>query len=159
MMISIIAAISENHVIGMDEKIPWKIPGEQKRFKDLTLGKTVIMGRKTYESIGRPLPGRNTIVISRSRKFEGEHCITAGSLTEALEKVSSEDEVFIAGGGEIYREALPYAAKLYLTVVHEDFAGNIFFPRFNAADYIVTFKDRIEGEIPYTYYTYERKAP
>lgn len=157
MVVSIIAAASTNRVIGRNELIPWHIPGEQLRFKDLTLGKTVIMGRKTYESIGRPLPGRKTVIISRTQDISNANCLTVKSLHEAYELLKDEEEIFIAGGGEIYREALPQADKLYLTVVEKDVEGNIFFPEFDKDAFLLTYEQKMEGTIPYTYYTYERK--
>ncbi|GFZ84886.1 dihydrofolate reductase [Paenibacillus marchantiophytorum] len=157
MIISIIAAASMNGVIGMDELIPWQIPGEQIRFKELTLGKSVIMGRKTFESIGKPLPRRKTVIISRTVQITDTNCVTVKSLEQALELLKDEDEIFIAGGGEIYREALPLADKLYLTEVEKEIAGNIYFPAFDKESFQLTYKQPVNGTIPYTYYTYERK--
>ncbi|MEK4512010.1 dihydrofolate reductase [Paenibacillus anaericanus] len=157
MIISLIAAISKNKVIGMDEVIPWSIPGEQIRFKDLTLGKSIIMGRKTYESIGKPLPNRRTIIVSRNPELLVDNCLTVRSLDEAFRLLKEEEEIFIAGGGEIYKEALPQANKIYLTVIDKEIEGNIYFPEFNKEDYITTYEKRNDGEMPYTYYTYERK--
>ncbi|UQZ83250.1 Dihydrofolate reductase type 3 [Paenibacillus konkukensis] len=156
MIISLIAAVSENGVIGMDETIPWNIPGEQKRFKELTLGKTVIMGRKTYDSIGRPLPDRRTIIVTRSRSLQSGPCLTAGSLDEALRLARQEEEVLIAGGGQIYEAALPYADRLYLTIVHRQAVGNIYFPAWDRSLYTLTYERPVEGSNPYTYYTFER---
>lgn len=157
MKISMIAAASTNRVIGRDELIPWEIPGEQKRFKELTLGQTVIMGRKTYESIGKPLPGRRTVIISRTQNISAENCMTVKSLREAYALLKDEAEIFIAGGGEIYKEALPLADKLYLTVVEQEIEGNIYFPVFDKEAFHLTYEQKMEGTIPYTYYTYERK--
>ncbi|UKS25808.1 dihydrofolate reductase [Paenibacillus sp. HWE-109] len=157
MIISIIAAASMNGVIGMDELIPWQIPGEQIRFKELTLGKSVIMGRKTFESIGKPLPRRKTVIISRTVQITDANCVTVKSLEQALELLKDEDEIFIAGGGEVYREALPLADKLYLTEVEKEIAGNIYFPAFDKESFQLTYKQPVNGTIPYTYYTYERK--
>lgn len=157
MIISLIAAAAKNRVIGMNEVIPWKIPGEQLRFKQLTQGKSVIMGRKTYESIGKPLPNRKTIILSRNRDLIIRNCQTVRSLVEAFRLLKDEEEVFIAGGGEIYRDSLPYANKIYLTVIDKDIEGNVFFPEFNEGDFNMTYEEKVNGEIPYTYYTYERK--
>jgi dihydrofolate reductase/dihydrofolate reductase (trimethoprim resistance protein) len=101
-MISIIVAISKNYIIGNNGIIPWKVKGEQLRFRELTLGKTIIMGRKSYEEIGRPLPDRKTIVISGTKKYTAENCISVSSLKEAFELVNDEEEIFIAGGGRVY---------------------------------------------------------
>ena len=127
MIISLIAAISSNYVIGKDKDIPWKIPGEQVRFKDLTMGKSVIMGRKTFESIGQPLPNRKTIIISKSKDINYNNCLTVESLERAFNLLQQEDEIFIAGGGEIYKESLPFADRIYLTIIEKEYEGNIFF--------------------------------
>ncbi|HBN86496.1 MAG TPA: hypothetical protein DDZ89_21985 [Clostridiales bacterium] len=155
--ISLIAAISSNYVIGMDEKIPWRIPGEQKRFKDLTMGKTIIMGRKTYESIGKPLPGRNTVVISRSKKYEYDHCVTVDSLYDALILAKDQEEVFIVGGGRVYQESLPFADRIYLTVIDKEYEGNVFFPKFDTVLFQKTYEQKMEADVNYTYYTFDRK--
>ena len=157
MIISLIAAVSENNVIGIDGIIPWEIIGEQSRFKELTEGNTIIMGRKTYESMGKPLPKRKTIIISKTKNILSENCITVDSLSKAFNLSKDEKEVFVSGGGEIYKEAIIYASKIYLTVIHKKYKGNIFFPNFNKDDFKLTYEKRIEGNIPYTYYTYERK--
>lgn len=157
MVVSLIAAASINRVIGMDAVIPWEIPGEQKRFKELTLGKSIIMGRKTYESIGKPLPQRKTVIISRTQQITDTNCVTVKSLNEAYELLKDEEEIFIAGGGEIYKEALPTADKLYLTVVELEIEGNIYFPEFEKDAFDITYQQKMDGIIPYTYYTYERK--
>lgn len=159
MIISIIAAISKNNVIGKDGKIPWNIPGEQKRFKELTTGKTIIIGRKSFEEIGKPLPNRNTVVLSRTKNYSSENCITVDSFLKALELLKDEKEVFIAGGAKVYEAALPYAEYIYLTIIGRCFEGDVYFPDFNKDDYTVIFKQRIEGPIPYTYYTYKRISP
>lgn len=150
-----IAAMTKNHVIGNKGKIPWKIPGEQKRFKNLTLGKTVIMGRISYEEIGKPLSGRKTIVISNSLLIQEENCITVSTLTEAIELTKGEAEIFIAGGGSVYKEALPFTDRIYLTIIEMETEGDIFFPLIPDEFHLVS-EEKIDGEIPYTYYTYDR---
>lgn len=157
MIISLIAAVSENWVIGKDGIIPWKIPGEQTRFKELTLGKTIIMGRNTYEEIGRPLPGRKTIIISTTKDISYENCRTVKSLEEAFKLVSDEEEVFIAGGAQLYSETINCADKIYLTIIHKHIDGNIFFPTVNESDFEKTYVQKVDGIIPYTYYTFKRK--
>lgn len=153
-MIALIVAYDKNRVIGKDGKIPWKIEGEQKRFKELTLGNTVIMGRRTYEEIGRPLPGRQTIVISKTANFDGDNCKTVKSLDEAL-KIAKGD-IFISGGASLYREALPFCEKLYITEIEASFDGDVFFPVFNKSKYKKEVVKKISGEIPYTYLTYTK---
>lgn len=157
-MISIIVAITKNRVIGNEGKIPWRIKGEQKRFRELTTGNVIIMGRKSYEEIGKPLPNRDTVLISRTLKVEEANCHTVSSLKEALEYVKDTDkQVYIAGGAQVYEEALPYADVVYLTVIDMEIEGDRFFPEFEN-DFEMVEEERIEGEIPYTYYTYKRKT-
>jgi dihydrofolate reductase len=130
MRVSIIAAIAENGVIGRGGKLPWHLADDLKRFKQLTMGHTVVMGRKTWESIGRPLPGRRIVVVSRQRDYLPEGVAVVAGIDDALTIAESagDDEVFIAGGAEIYRLALPRADRLYLTRVHADVAGDARFP-------------------------------
>lgn len=124
MTISIIAAASQNGIIGANNKLPWRLPADLKRFKELTLGHPILMGRKTFESIGKPLPGRTNIVITRQKEFACCGAITASSLEEALRLCGEAEEVFAIGGATIYEQALPLADKIYLTVIHQDFEGD-----------------------------------
>lgn len=127
MLISLVVAVADNHVIGKNNQLPWHLPADLKHFKQLTTGHTVFMGRKTYDSIGKPLPNRRNIVISRSvNQIEG--CAIATSLEDALKLSSEEKEVFIIGGSEIFREALPIANRIELTQIHQEFDGDTFFP-------------------------------
>lgn len=130
MKISILVAMGENRVIGIENRLPWKLPADLKRFKELTLGHPVIMGRKTFESIGRALSGRTNIVITKNPDFRREECIIAKSPEEALEiaKTRDTDEVFVIGGARIYEEMLSYADRLYITLVQGAFEGDAFFP-------------------------------
>lgn len=125
-MIKIIVAISKNRVIGNDNKLIWSLPSDLKRFKQITTGNTVVMGRKTYESIGKPLPNRRNIIITRNSDYKIEGCEVANSLGEAL--MLCNNDCFIIGGGEIYKQSLPLADKLYLTVINEYFDGDTYFP-------------------------------
>ena len=127
-MASIIVATSENGVIGVDNKLPWYLPEDLKRFKKLTENNVVIMGRKTYESIGKPLPNRFNIVISRNKDLTIPGCLVVNSLEKALYKAGSDKKVFIIGGGEIYRQSLEYVDKIYLTKVHINVEGDTTFP-------------------------------
>ena len=156
-MISLIVAVSKNNVIGNNGVIPWKIKGEQKRFKELTTGKTIIMGRKSFEEIGKPLPNRKTILISNTQHIELENCVTVNSLLEAFALSKNESEVFVAAGGQVYKEAFPYADRIYITVIDKMVDGNVYFPEICEDDFIKTYEERIDGEIPYTYFTYERR--
>lgn len=154
-MISIIAAYAKNRVIGKDGRIPWKIPGEQKRFKELTTGNVVIMGRRTYEEIGRPLPNRQTYLISSTLRVEEENCHTVDSLDEAI-RLAGDREIFISGGGMLYKEALPMADRLYITEIDLDVEGDAFFPEYSKDDFTVIGRELHDGEIPYAYITLER---
>jgi len=135
MIISIIVAVAENNAIGYDNHLLWHISEDLKRFKSLTTGHHIIMGRKTFESVGKPLPGRINIVISRQANYRVEGCLVAKSLEEALELAKQDTEVFIIGGGEIYKEALSISDKIYLTRVHAGFAGDTFFPELNLSEW------------------------
>jgi len=157
MKIILIAAMAKNRVIGRDNAIPWHIPGEQQRFKTITMGHTLIMGRKTFESIGHPLPGRKIVVISRNPGCQAKGCLTATSLTEALALCSETETVFIAGGGEIYREALPLAESIYLTVLDRSVAGDVFFPEFDFQKFPKISTERVEGQEPYTFNIFSRR--
>ena len=133
MHISIIAAMGRNRAIGYKNTLPWRLPADLQRFKQLTLGHHILMGRKTYESIGRPLPGRTSIIITRQPNFQAEGCLIAHSLDEAITLAQSrgEQEVFIIGGAEIYAQALSIADRMYLTLVDAEPEADAFFPEFD----------------------------
>jgi dihydrofolate reductase len=136
--ISIIVAMSENRVIGVDNHLPWSIPEDLKRFKRITLGHPIVMGRKTFESIGKVLPGRTNIVVTREKTYRVEGGAVCHSFEEALEwarRSPGSEEVFVIGGAEIFRLALPLASRIYLTEVRWPFEGDTFFPAFDEADY------------------------
>ncbi|MEE0970158.1 MAG: dihydrofolate reductase [Clostridia bacterium] len=154
-MIAIIVAYSKNRVIGKDGKIPWNIEGEKERFRRLTEGCTVIMGRKTYEEIGRPLPNRKNIVVSRTKVFSGKDLTTAQTLGDAI-RTAKNGDIFIAGGEGIYAEALPLCEKLYITEIHAEFDGDTFFPEFDESLYNKEIVSKINGLISYTYLTYTK---
>lgn len=132
MIVSMVAAMAENGVIGKSGRLPWHLPDEIKHFKRLTVDHTVIMGRKTYEEVGRPLPNRRNVVISRNPEFRSSGVTVVPNLDEALALGATEDEVFVIGGGEIYRLAMPRADRLYLTTVHAPFEGDTTFPPLDA---------------------------
>ena len=129
-IISLIAAMANNRVIGKDNEMPWHLPADLAHFKAVTLGKPIIMGRKTYESIGRPLPGRKNIVISRNNSYTLEGCETVSSLEKAMELVSDVEELMIIGGGYLYSQTLSQADRLYLTFIDLDVDGDTQFPEF-----------------------------
>jgi len=128
MILSCIVAVAENGVIGRGNGLPWRLSADLKRFKELTTGHALIMGRKTFESIGRPLPNRTSIVLTRDRAYQQPGAVVVHSLEEALDRCRGEQEVFAIGGAAVFREALPRAQRLYLTRVHADVAGDVRFP-------------------------------
>ena len=157
MIISMVAAMGENRVIGNQGIIPWKIPGEQKLFKELTLGKGLVIGRKTYESIGRALPGRTTIVVTRQTGLTLSDALVANSLEAALSIARSvSDEVIIGGGADLYAQALPIADKVYLTTVRKCFEGDALFPDLPERKFFCVASRDVEAVIPYTFAVYER---
>ena len=157
MLISLIAAMAKNRVIGRQGEIPWKIPGEQKIFKEITIGHAVIMGRKTYESLGRPLADRFNIIVTRQKEYRAEGSIVVHDLASALNHCSQdENEAFICGGGQLYHEALPIADRIYLTVIPREITGDTYFPEISSVDFRVKESKAIEGVEPYNFYIYER---
>jgi dihydrofolate reductase len=143
MVISLIAAMDEFRGIGVDNRLPWHLPADLKRFKSLTMGHHLIMGRKTFETIGKPLPGRKSIVVTHDRNYTAsgcpeDTCHVVHSLEEALDIAESmgESEVFVIGGGEIFDQALRYADRLYLTLVHTKANTNVFFPEIDESAWV-----------------------
>jgi dihydrofolate reductase len=137
MTISLIAAVAEGGVIGRSGGLPWRLPADLARFKRLTMGHTLIVGRRTYQSIGSPLPGRTLIVLTRTAHFRPAGVGTASSLEEALQRARRDKEVFIAGGEDVYRQALPLANRLYLTRVGARLEGDTFFPDLDGNQWIL----------------------
>lgn len=154
-MIALIVAFAQNQVIGNKGCIPWKIKGEQKRFRELTTGNVVIMGRRSYEEIGKPLPNRTTIVISNTKNFDCDNCMTAKTLPEAIELAGDKD-IYISGGARLYEEALPLVEKMYITEIDCEVKGDTYFPSFDHEQFTKEVVGRYEGEITYTYVTYTR---
>lgn len=136
-MISLIVAASENNVIGVRGELPWRLSADLKRFKAITMGKPIIMGRLTWESIGRALPGRENIVISRQPGFQAPGCTVVDSVNAAVEAAGEAPEAMVIGGGHIYAQFLPLAGRIYLTRVHADIEGDAFFPELVDADWDV----------------------
>jgi len=161
MSLSIIVAASQNNVIGKDNQLIWRLSADLKRFKALTTGHHIIMGRKTSDSIGKPLPNRTSIIITRQADYEVEGCIVVNSLEDALAKVPADQEAFIIGGGTIYKEAIDKADKLYLTRVHGKFEGDTFFPKIDTKIWnSVKREDHMpdaKNEYAYSFIDYERK--
>ena len=160
-MIALIVAYTKNRVIGKNGTIPWNLKNEKKRFKELTTNNVVVMGRKTFEEIGRPLPNRFTIVLSKTSNFEYDNCCTAKSLDEAIslynEKFSNKN-LYIAGGSSVYAEAIPIVEKMYITEINSVIEGDRFFPEFDTNMYNVTVNGEYSEEIDYRYMTYTKKV-
>ena len=162
MTVSIIAAIAENNVIGNNNKLIWHISEDLKRFKKLTTGHPVVMGRKTYESLPfKPLPKRKNIVISSQKNVKFDGAVIVNSVNAALEECKNEKEIFICGGAEIYKLFLPLADKLYLTRVHKSFEGDTFFPKIDFSEWEEDFKSNEiydkKSELNYYFVNYIRK--
>lgn len=155
-MISLIVAYDKKQVIGNQGQIPWKIKGEQKRFKELTTGNVVVMDRHSYEEIGKPLPNRTTTVVSSTKHFSGENCFTVTSLKEAIEAAGDRD-IYISGGAKLYEEALPFAEKMYVTEIDADVVGDTYFPNFQKELFVKEINQTFHGDIPYRYVTYTKK--
>jgi dihydrofolate reductase len=133
--ISLIVAMAQNGVIGRDNTLPWRLPEDLKRFKTFTLGKPLLMGRKTFESIGRPLPGRDNLVLTRDRSWSAAGVSVVHSVEEALARAAGNEELVAIGGAEIYRLVLPFARRIYLTHVQADVPGDTYFPEFDATQW------------------------
>ncbi len=156
--ISIIVAIAKNHAIGKDNQLLWHIPADLKRFKKLTTGHTIVMGKRTFESLPiRPLPNRRSIVITDIAGEEIEGCTMAFSIAEAIEKMDDDKENFIIGGGSVYRQFLPIADQLYLTIVQKDFDADTFLEIDLKGWETIEREDHPEEELPYYYINLKRK--
>lgn len=157
--ITLVAALSTNRIIGVNNQLPWKLPADLKRFKALTSGKTIIMGRKTFDSIGRPLPKRRNVVLSRSG-FESRGVEVFTSLEIALEALLDDDEIMVIGGGEVYRQCLPKANRLALSVVHTSIEGDAWFPEINSRQWRLFesrhFKADGSNEFDFTFMDFRR---
>lgn len=158
--LTLIAALARRGVIGLNNTLPWRLPEDLKRFKALTLGHPVIMGRKTWQSLGRPLPGRDNIVISRQPGFQAEGARQASDIAGALHlaRATGTDEIFVIGGGEIYRQCLPLAQRLQLTEIDHDFEGDAFFPDVDRSLWQETARQHQHAEagFDYDFVTYQR---
>ena len=156
-MIALIVARSRNNVIGRNGQIPWKIKGEQAQFKKLTTGNVVVMGRKSYEEIGHPLPNRMNIIVSLSANYSGENLVTVSSLQEAI-KAAGDANIYVCGGYGLFMEAIPIVEKMYITEIDIEITdGDVFFPEFNKDDFDIVV-NKTEGEdIKFTRTIYTRK--
>jgi dihydrofolate reductase len=150
MRLSLIVAMAANWVIGKDGKLPWHLPSDLARFKQITMGYPLIMGRKTFESIGRALPGRKTVILSRQAEYRVQGCQVAASLEAALDLVSDYDEVFICGGEEVYRQAMPLAHRIYLTELVREVEGDSVFPEI-PEHFLAIEEEQVSEEEPYRF--------
>ncbi len=131
MILSLIIAVDENNLIGAKNDLPWNLPEDLKRFKEITMGHPIIMGRKTFESIGRVLPGRENIIITRNKDYTAEGTTVLHSIEEMINHVKNEDEAFIIGGAQLFKEAISHISKMYLTEIHQSFEGDVYLPELN----------------------------
>jgi dihydrofolate reductase len=160
-MITLIAAAAENNALGKDNDLLWHLPEDFKRFKQITSGHYIIMGRKTFESFPKPLPNRTHIIITRQKEYLADGCLVVHSLEEALEISPQNEEVFIIGGAQIYKQALPFADKIDLTRVHIELDADAFFPEFNTSEWNLVFSEKHfkdeKHQFDFTFETYIKK--
>ena len=158
--LSLIAALAQNRVIGIENRLPWKLPEDLAHFKALTLGNPILMGRKTFESLGRPLPGRRNIVITRNADYQPTGCEVATSIPEAIALCEVAEEIFFIGGAELYKQVLPLVDRLYLTEVQIEARGDAWFPEFDRALFAEISRKSHIGEkgdaLPFDFVVYER---
>ncbi len=150
-MIALVAAVAENGVIGLAGELPWHLPKDLKFFKNLTVGHAVIMGRKTFDTVGHALPDRWNVIVTRDPQYRRADATVVHSIEEALRVTRGADRIFVVGGGEIYRVALPYATRMYLTVVHGEFDGDTSFPEFDPAEWTLAQDERHEADEKHAY--------
>jgi dihydrofolate reductase len=161
MRIAAIFAMSENRVIGKNNELPWHLPADMRHFKELTLGKPILLGRKTYESIGRALPGRCNVVVTRDVNFQAPGCVVANSLETALSAADYSDEIMVIGGAVLYQHLLPRTHRLYMTMIHHVFDGDAFFPELDMNEWReIERHDHAadqENKYSYSFITLDRK--
>jgi dihydrofolate reductase len=161
--ISVIAALAKNRVIGIENRLPWRLPEDLAHFKALTLGHPILMGRKTFESLGRPLPGRTNIVITRNSGYCQGGCLVADSLAAAIALSGGADEVFFIGGADLYAQAIPLADRLYLTEVDIEAAGDAWFPEYDRRAFREVSRESHTGgkgdALRFDFVVYERRQP
>jgi dihydrofolate reductase len=160
-MISLLVAMDKNQLIGKDNDLPWRLPADLAYFKRVTMGHPIIMGRKTYDSIGRPLPGRENIIVTRDTSYKAEGCKVIHSIEEIVKMNQQTDqELFVIGGAEIFKEILPHSDRLYITEINEEFEGDTYFPAFDKAEWkVISEEQGIKDEknpYDYTFLVYEK---
>lgn len=163
MKISIIAAMAGNYAIGLNNQMPWHLSADLKKFKSITMGSPILMGRKTHESIGRALPGRDNIIISRNPDYKQEGCLVFNNMEEAIASCDKQEEIFIIGGASLYKEMLPKADFLYLTQINKTFEADIFFPVIDKKDWKEIAREDVDNDpsvdFTYSFLTLERLTP
>ncbi len=161
MSVAILVAMAKNRTIGIDNTLPWRCPEDLQHFKRLTMGHHMIMGRKTFESIGKALPGRTTVVLTRDATLQIDGCLIANSLQQALELCANDAQIFIVGGAEIYAQSLPVADTLYITEIQQNVTGDAHFPEFDKTGWTETAREvRCQDQpepLDYHFVTYRRK--
>ncbi len=168
MVISLIVAHSSNRVIGIDGQLPWHIPDDLKYFKAITIGKPIIMGRKTFDSIGKPLPGRLNIIITKKTDLIIDECVVVNNLEAAILEAKNyfktqdkeQEEIFIIGGAQIFKQSMEFVNKIYITEVHAEYAGDVFFDELSDNDWIEVGRDLHDSQndkIPFSFVTYNKK--
>ncbi len=160
MKISVIVAMAANRAIGLDNQMPWHLSADLKKFKQITMGSPILMGRKTFESIGRPLPGRQNMIISRNTDYQQQGCDVFNSIDEAFAACQKEDEIFVIGGATFYQAVLERADLLYLTEIHKTFHADTYFPEFDPADWREIAREDIDNDpavdFSYSFLTLQR---
>ena len=156
--LNIIVAMARNRVIGINNTLPWRLPADLQHFKALTMGHHIVMGRKTYESIGKPLPGRTTVIVTRNADFRVEGCLTATSIDAAIAACGADPEIFFVGGAELYAQVLSRADRLYLTEIQADYDGDAHFPAFDPSVWQETARQENTSPdgLGYHFVTYQR---
>jgi dihydrofolate reductase len=159
--LSIIVAFDQNRLIGHSNQLPWHLPADLKHFKNITMGHFMIMGRKTFDSIGKPLPGRTSVIITRQKDYIQEGCVVVNSMNDALKACEGQSEAFIIGGAQIFECAMPLASKLYITQIHHHFEGDTWFPEISSNEWELTSEEHHQADEknawPYSFQEYRRK--
>ncbi|MCP4284437.1 MAG: dihydrofolate reductase [Gammaproteobacteria bacterium] len=160
--LSIVVAMDDNRLIGKNNELPWHMPADLAFFKRTTMGKPIVMGRKTFESIGRPLPGRRNVVVTRDREYRAPGCEVANGIDDAMALCADSEEVMLIGGAELYRQTLHRATRLYVTLIHQSFDGNAWFPRLDSTLWRPESRENFDADYsnpyPYSFIKYVREV-
>ena len=157
--VSLIVAMARNRVIGANNKLPWHLPADLKHFKALTMGHHIVMGRKTFDSIGKPLPGRTSVVVTRDSQLKIDGCITVNSLEQAIAACGDDEEIFVIGGAELYTQAMPFVNTMYITEIQQDVQGDAHFPELHRGEWQEESREHHHQEtLDYHFVTYRRNG-